>query len=152
MKQQWQLEDMNAGLKQCVIGWFERYVDIKRAHLQGEPSGDDLGLLHQAQGFTRQTRQSLAVVDQSLELRGSGVDASLHAALFPQCGPSQPHPAQQGEAPRGGGQRPQALGDGAQTQQHCSHADQPRHVPEWGGQEDTVIIESVYGFILYYKI
>lgn len=70
-----------------------------REHLQGETSGDDLGLLHQAQGFARQPRQSFSIVDQSLEMCGLGVDGSLHGAKSPERDPSQPHPAQQRQAP-----------------------------------------------------
>lgn len=110
-------------------------MDIKRAHLQGEPSVDDLGLLHQTQGFARQAGQSLAVVDQSLELRGPGMDGPLHAAQSPQRDPPQPHPAQQAQAPWGRSQRPEALRYRAETQQHCGQANQPRHVPERGERE-----------------
>lgn len=115
-------------------------MEVKQTHLQGEPSGDDLGLLHQAQRLARQASQSFTVVDQRLELRGPGVDGPLHAAPPPQRDPPQPHPAQQGQAPRRRGQGPEALRRGAETQQHRSQAHQPGHVPERGqdqrGQRD----------------
>lgn len=110
----------------------DRWVDIKRADLQGEPSGDDLGLLHQPQGFAWQAGQSFAVVDQSLELRCLDVYGSLHAPQSPQCDPPHTHPAQKGQAQRGCSQRPQAVRYGAETKQHCSQANQPRHVPKKG--------------------
>lgn len=72
---------------------------VEGEHLQGETSGDDLGLLHQPQGFARQPSQSLSIVDQSLEMCGLGVDGSLHRAKSPEHDPSQPHPAQQCQAP-----------------------------------------------------
>lgn len=73
-------------------------VKVGREHLQGETSGDDLGLLHQAQGFAGQPSQSLSSVDESLEMCGLGVDVLLHGAKSPEHDPSQPHPAQQWES------------------------------------------------------
>lgn len=111
---------------------------MRRAHLQGEPSGDDLCLLHQAQGFPGQARQRLAVVDQRLQLGGLSVDGALHAALPPQRRAPQAQPAQQGQAPRGGRQGPQAVRGRAQAQQDGGQAQQARHVPE----KRILVIES----------
>lgn len=67
-------------------------------------------------------------MDERLEMRGLGVDGPLHGAKSPEHDPPQPHPAQQGHAPRESGQGPQAP-CGGQTQKHRCQADQPRRVP-----------------------